>query len=1211
MKILSKILLTFLLILCWCGVAFATPPSVPGTITGTISSGNIITIPVTGHGGGPHVILWDDFEKGVIGEKILEGPNAAQVGGYEAQTERLDTTKYTGTYKLSGTKAFIADYTLYYTNNHYKRTLLFPPATELFFTAWMFHPLGVGKPGEGMLEQINFKKLWTCEASNCNGYTGSDYTWPSFLGDDAMPDDYHSANLSGNSCATGRTSGCGFIGELSYAKGNWLRSSHYIKGSEDPTQGKVKLWEMLSTGIKLKHNKVGNTLGPGDYWTRITIPGYGRTGGPPAQVVIDDIYVAEGPNAQARVEIGNSSDYMQSTKMTILTPTVWGTTSIQAKVNLGPFTPGEKCYLFVINSAGEISPAKEITIGASVADTENPQVSSTNPDNNQTGVIKNSNVVINFTEGMQTSLASLVTISPGSGTTTGNGSTYTMVTSGQLDSTEYTITVPITVKDLAGNPLLTAKVFKYTTASPGETCDTDNSLCTTPETCSAAWPTYNYCSDETPSCKPEACTNVCSFENWQLCKTPTDCTNVGRDWWPVTDGACRTVPIPEGMTDINLLTNPNLTAWTGDRPDLWNSYNWAGVLRVTAGASLFNSAGLQKQNMLVINKRYAFVYNHLYGAGTSKSYLLGNHVLNVGPGTYVRIFDTPAIDFTDHSVIAAHHAGEAATINNIGLFEITDGSCTDSWSLCNTPDTCNAAGWSYYNMTCNENPPSIMFENFTDGNATGWTTVNDATGTASWSVLNGKYQQTGVLTGSFGGYHKGSYAEWTAGAGWTDYRINVDSTLLDGIARSEGGIMFRKSDANNYYRLSYSRAAGFYRLEKIVAGVWYTLKVTGRGPSTLNQNIDIEVNGASIIIEVDGIPLFSVTDTSHTTGTVALFSSLGPVDFDNIAISDITTSPKVVIDSPVDYQVYKESSITAKATVINLPVNGYMKFSVDGVESEEISQAPFTKDFTGLTTGNHILTATVYSVDDNVESTDSNSFGTGGIVMAAVGDSITVGAFDDVSIDDASSNGRNIGRGFTPILSSWFESNLHKPSMVYNDGIGGIRTIDANNNLDASISRYPEASYFLILLGTNDSLWSTPTLPGNTCTEADFQADVAGCSGTYKGIMRQIILRLKASGKIPVLALVPFNKSTTSTVLTRIQNYNAANAQLINEHNLAIDAPDFYTYFESNPGQLIDAVHPNGQGYQAVANGWYQEFTNVWSGIFEPNKASTINATMH
>jgi lysophospholipase L1-like esterase len=56
---------------------------------------------------------------------------------------------------------------------------------------------------------------------------------------------------------------------------------------------------------------------------------------------------------------------------------------------------------------------------------------------------------------------------------------------------------------------------------------------------------------------------------------------------------------------------------------------------------------------------------------------------------------------------------------------------------------------------------------------------------------------------------------------------------------------------------------------------------------------------------------------------------------------------------------------------------------------------------------------------------------------------------------------------------------------------------------------------------------------------------------------------------------------------TAIQDYNAAIDELRVSNSIAVVAPDFDFWFESFPGQLDDGVHPNGVGYQSMANQWF------------------------
>jgi lysophospholipase L1-like esterase len=1190
----------------------AAPPGQPGLPTGTIADGENITIPGSNNGSGPTVHFFDDFESGTVGQPIKTGPGSAKIGEWKTFTlgsGYTDTTYYSNTHQVSGTKSFQSRYDLYTWNtNKYNRSMSIPSATQIYVSWYQLLPSEDNWPGEHSVSEANWKSPWLLSATGTSDYTpvvGSDSGTFSIFGNahDRIPepDAYEYFNFKRK-------------------KGVWQRESMWVKGSTtiSSLDGAFKYWMADgTTPITLHKDKVNiNTMENGDTWGLLNFS-YGRIGqqdGKMSRPSYDDIYVAVGPNAQARVEVGNASIYTNCTKFATFTPITWGASSITAQVNNGPFKAGDSAWLFVINSLGEASPGRPITFGASAPDTVPPTFDTTNPVNGAVGVTVNSTVTANASENLLCSTTSGVTITPGNKTISCLNNTITLTTSGQEANTVYTVTIPTTVTDLAGNNLATAKVWSYTTVNSAETCETDSSLCQSAEECTTAWPTNSWCPLQTPSCTASPCDIECSFENWQLCSTQSACETAGRYWWPETDGACRTVEQPANMIGNNLLTNPNLTAWTNNRPDLWSSYYWSGVLPVALGANLFNGGNLQKQNIIQENKKYVAFYNHLEGDGTSKSYLLDTHVLNVGPGTYVRTFDAPPEPITDHSVSFYQHSGAAVTLNNFGLYEVSTESCSTTWVLCQTPSTCEDAGWFYYNGECNELTASVMLDNFTDGNATGWTPVNNAQyGTPAWTVVDGEYYQSSTGLRSFDqSYYKGAYSYWPAGSSWTDYKVHAQITPVELTTSGDNvGIHFRHIDNDNYYRFSYSRIQGFYRLEKMFLGEFSTLSVATGGP-LLNevQDVTIEANGSNLTVKINGIPILAAIDTDLTTGTIALYA-VGTDKFDNIAVEAVDSLPNITISAPVKYHVIAGDGLTFSAVVNNLPTDGYVTFTIDGVEGGQILSAPFEEEISSLADGDHTISATIYTVDGGIESTDRRNFATGGISIVSLGDEITTGIGDDVTTDYVASNSRNTGRGYTPVLSGWLENNLNIPTIIYNNGMASTKAIDSLYAIDSVMARHPESLYYLILYGTNDATATTPTPPGNTCSEADLANEVVGCNATFKSYIRTSILALKAAGKIPLLALVPYNKGATATQNTAINNYNSAIGQLIVEHNLAIEPPNLYTYFQTNQNQLVDMVHPDGTGYQAVANLWYKELTDYWTGIFEPGRASVIHATIH
>jgi len=82
----------------------------------------------------------------------------------------------------------------------------------------------------------------------------------------------------------------------------------------------------------------------------------------------DDIYLALGDNARARVEVGDSLSYDACTKLDIFTPTAWSATSITATARITQFGTGDTAYLFVVDADGNVSDGYEVTVSGESAE---------------------------------------------------------------------------------------------------------------------------------------------------------------------------------------------------------------------------------------------------------------------------------------------------------------------------------------------------------------------------------------------------------------------------------------------------------------------------------------------------------------------------------------------------------------------------------------------------------------------------------------------------------------------------------------------------------------------------------------------------------------------------------------------------------------------------------------------------------------------------
>jgi len=132
------------------------------------------------------------------------------------------------------------------------------------------------------------------------------------------------------------------------------------------------LWEVTPSGVQQKVNRTGvptlygpesSGAAPYGYLERIVMNGYGRQTSN-SFPTFDDFYVAVGPGARARVEIGNMPTYTASTVLAITTPTFWSNSEIRTTIRQGAFRPGQTAYLFVVGADGVVSErGYPITIG--------------------------------------------------------------------------------------------------------------------------------------------------------------------------------------------------------------------------------------------------------------------------------------------------------------------------------------------------------------------------------------------------------------------------------------------------------------------------------------------------------------------------------------------------------------------------------------------------------------------------------------------------------------------------------------------------------------------------------------------------------------------------------------------------------------------------------------------------------------------------------
>jgi hypothetical protein len=122
---------------------------------------------------------------------------------------------------------------------------------------------------------------------------------------------------------------------------------------------------------------------------------------------------------------------------------------------------------------------------------------------------------------------------------------------------------------------------------------------------------------------------------------------------------------------------------------------------------------------------------------------------------------------------------------------------------------------------------------------------------------------------------------------WEDMTI---SAALLSTTNGALGIMFRYTDASNYYRFSMGQGDPHRRLVKRVAGVTTTLWEDGSG-YTVGQThaLTVRVRGSGIHLALDGVALTTVFDSDLVEGRAALYCwSNAGASFANVVVIDAT-----------------------------------------------------------------------------------------------------------------------------------------------------------------------------------------------------------------------------------------------------------------------------------------------------------------------------------
>lgn len=299
-----------------------------------------------------------------------------------------------------------------------------------------------------------------------------------------------------------------------------------------------------------------------------------------------------------------------------------------------------------------------------------------------------------------------------------------------------------------------------------------------------------------------------------------------------------------------------------------------------------------------------------------------------------------------------------------------------------------------------------------------------------------------------------------------------------------------------------------------------------------------------------------------------------------------STTPSVRLISPHSKHLQTSSTLIARADANVQPGQG-VRFTLNGTTSVDDYTAPYEATFNGLSGGGNQVEVFIINPSGNIvpgiaRYDRASQIGIGDYIVA-LGDSITYGFGDDITSDNTSADGRNSSAGYTPILASALSAARGRPVAIFNEGIGGENSAQAAARIWTVVQKHPDAQRFLIMYGANDVF--VPRASGLGLDPGD-----AGYAGSFKDYMQQIIDVVIAAGKTPALALTPPIEPVGGAYDLLLQAYNQVVLELAADpdNQISVVPPDLHTYFATRiPTHYIpDAIHPNGLGYQSIAQLW-------------------------
>lgn len=315
------------------------------SISGTVAEGSTITIAGAGFGSGPTLAVYDSFDGGAVGAEIPL--NRASVGAW---TETVSNDPIYSATARSGTSSMRT----YYSGKTAQFSKVFAaPVSEAFVSFWVKIPDGTPFPGDnGGVKKFSSDSSWKLAWLIDTSYDGSssDICIPTHIGSGSF-------SLAGNDMSLGQVP----KGSTWWDWDHWMRITVWLRADPAaPTTSGQYFFQSVSPQYKVTTQAESKPVFDADgdgcekAWRYVNVPGWIRSDGN-SEPAYDDVYIATGANAQARVEIGDAATYAESGHLALLIPQTWADGSITAQLPPASLPKSGPAYLYITDAQGRVN----------------------------------------------------------------------------------------------------------------------------------------------------------------------------------------------------------------------------------------------------------------------------------------------------------------------------------------------------------------------------------------------------------------------------------------------------------------------------------------------------------------------------------------------------------------------------------------------------------------------------------------------------------------------------------------------------------------------------------------------------------------------------------------------------------------------------------------------------------------------------------------